>query len=206
MQSAALGRAQAMPATHQFPRPCPAAAPSARATGRDTPLPFRTTAATAAAANRAPAHPQPPRRRRVRLPIPAASSSSPGPQEAGAAAKKDDNQPETPQERKEYYDPREMPPLPLTVARITLPSLDHVVVDPSTEATRLASLAVFTEMWRDEQYGGRLDRRSAITALCMYDRDDVAAARAKPGLYPNIDVLERIYREGLEVEVVVEEK
>ena len=124
---------------------------------------------------------------------------------AAAAASDADPQPSS-EERKEYYDPREMPPLPLTVSRITLPALDHVVVDPSTEARRLASLAVFTEMWRDAQYKGRLDRRAAITALCMYDRDDVAAARLRPGLYPNIDVLERVYREGLDVEVVVEEK
>jgi hypothetical protein len=125
---------------------------------------------------------------------------------AAAAASDADPQPSS-EERKEYYDPREMPPLPLTVARIAVPELDHVVVDPSSEATRLASLAVWTEMWRrDEQYGGRLNRRSAITALCMYDRDDVASARVKPGAYPNIELLERVYREGLDVEVVVEEK
>lgn len=192
-------------------RHCPAAPPSTRAATGALAAPRVTAAAAAAkrACRRAPAPapaptpttPTPHPRRRIPLPLPPAAAT---PDNDAAPSTNDDSTPV--QERKEYYDPREMPPLPLTVARITLPELGHVVVGPSTEATRLASLAVFTEMWRDEQYGGRLNRRSAITALCMYDRDDVAAARSKPGLYPNIDVLERIYREGLDVEVVVEEK
>eukprot|EP00955_Chlamydomonas_euryale_P109070 365904-Chlamydomonas_euryale.AAC.11 len=41
---------------------------------------------------------------------------------------------------------------------------------------------------------------SAITALCMYDREDVDAAAANPGDYPNIDLLQRVYSEGLEFE------
>jgi hypothetical protein len=161
----------------------------------------------------APASPSPSaapwRRRRPPLLLPlaaAAAAPAPGPDDAPSSQDDTPLQQPPPEERKEYYDPREMPPLPLTVSRISVPELEHVVVDPATESQRLASLAVFTEMWRDEQYGGRLNRRSAITALCMYDRDDVAAARVKPGAYPNIDLLERVYREGLDVEVVVEEK
>jgi len=163
-----------------------------------------------------------PHRRRPAAPLAAAAASgdaapAPGPQQPNEQQSEDEQQGEQQseknEERKEYYDAREMPPLPLTVARVTVPELDsYVVVDSRTESTRLASLAIFTEMWRangagSDAYGGRLNRRSAITALCMYDRDDVAAARAKgPGLYPSIDLLERVYREGLDVEVVVEEK
>ncbi|KAF8065788.1 hypothetical protein HT031_002848 [Scenedesmus sp. PABB004] len=108
-------------------------------------------------------------------------------------------------ERREYYDAKDMPPLPLTVSRIAVPTLGHTVVDEASKATRAASLAIFYDIWQDAQYAHRLSRRSAITALCMYDRDDVAAAREAPGAFPNIDLLHRIYNEGLDVEFVVEE-
>jgi hypothetical protein len=79
-------------------------------------------------------------------------------------------------ERKEYYDFKDMPPLPVSVKRIYVPSLDYVIVDKASEERRLASLAIFYDIFSDEQYGKRLTRKSAITALCMYDRDDVLAA------------------------------
>jgi hypothetical protein len=185
----------------------PAAAPKpARALARR-----RRAAAAASAVSSSPAVP-PRRRRRARPPVlaAAAAAAADGESPAGPADEHNDQPAEQTknQERKEYYDAREMPPLPLTVARIAVPELGVVVVDASTEQTRPASLAIFTEMWRsDDHYGGRLNRRSAITALCMYDRDDVAAARQQgAGLYPSIDLLEKVYAEGLDVEVVVEEK
>jgi hypothetical protein len=63
-----------------------------------------------------------------------------------------------------------MPPLPMTVKRIYLPQLEYTVVDKSTEDTRAASLAIFMDIYSDSQYNQRLSRKSAITALCMYDR------------------------------------
>lgn len=108
-------------------------------------------------------------------------------------------------ERKEYYDYKDMPPLPVTVTRIYIPSLDYTVVDKGSEALRTASLAIFYDLAKDEQYSGRLDRKSAITALCMYDRDDVEVARQRPGDFPNIDLLQRVYAEGLELPFEVEE-
>jgi hypothetical protein len=63
-----------------------------------------------------------------------------------------------------------MPPLPMTVKRIYLPQLEYTVVDKSTEDTRAASLAIFMDIYSDSQYNKRLSRKSAITALCMYDR------------------------------------
>ncbi|GBF95646.1 hypothetical protein Rsub_08628 [Raphidocelis subcapitata] len=108
-------------------------------------------------------------------------------------------------ERKEYYDFKDMPPLPVTVKRITVPELDHTVVDKATEETRLASLAIFYDIWGDDQYGRRLTRKSALTMLCMYDSDDTAGAEARPGDYPNIALLRRVLEEGLDLEFVVEE-
>jgi hypothetical protein len=108
-------------------------------------------------------------------------------------------------ERKEYYSYQDMPPLPVTVSRIYIPELDYTVVDKASEAMRMASLAIFYDVHKDEQYSGRLDRKSAITALCMYDRDDVDAARQRPGEFPNIDLLQRVYAQGMELGFVVEE-
>lgn len=108
-------------------------------------------------------------------------------------------------ERKEFYDYKDMPPLPLTVSRISVPSLGVTVVDKSTEERRMASLAIFYDIYKDEQYGRRLTRKSAITALCMYDRDDVSAAQASPGDFPNIDLLNRVINQGLDLEFEVEE-
>jgi len=51
----------------------------------------------------------------------------------------------------------------------------------------------------------QLTRKSAITALCMYDRDDVDEAQRSPGAFPNIDLLHRVYNEGLELEFCVQE-
>jgi hypothetical protein len=62
----------------------------------------------------------------------------------------------------------------------------------ATEETRLASLAIFYDIWGDEQYGRRLTRKSALTMLCMYDSDDTAGAEARPGDYPNIALLRRV--------------
>jgi hypothetical protein len=107
-------------------------------------------------------------------------------------------------ERKEYYDFKDMPPLPLNVARIAVPALDFVVYDKACEEQRLASLAIFYDIWGDDQYGRRLTRKSAITALCMYDRDDVDAAGRRPGDYPCIDLLQRVYNQGLELELQVD--
>ncbi|MEW5302128.1 MAG: hypothetical protein WDW36_004938 [Sanguina aurantia] len=98
-----------------------------------------------------------------------------------------------------------MPPLPLSVTRIRIPELGHIVFDKSTETLRLASLAIFYDISKDDQYKSRLTRKSAITALCMYDRDDVDAAANSPGDYPNIDLLQRVYNQGLELDFVVEE-
>ncbi|KAI8467722.1 MAG: hypothetical protein J3K34DRAFT_429708 [Monoraphidium minutum] len=98
-----------------------------------------------------------------------------------------------------------MPPLPLGVKRIYVPDLDYVIYDKATEELRLASLAVFSDIHGDEQYARRLTRRSAITALCMYDRDDVSAAERAPGTFPNIDLLQRVYKDGLDLEFVLEE-
>lgn len=108
-------------------------------------------------------------------------------------------------ERREYYDFKDMPPLPLTVSRIYVPKLDYTVVDKSNQQQRMASLAIFYDIYKDDQYNCRLTRRSAITALCMYDRDDVNEARDKPGEFPNIDLLHRVYNEGLELEFEVDE-
>eukprot|EP00878_Enallax_costatus_P023081 GHUV01024540.1.p1 GENE.GHUV01024540.1~~GHUV01024540.1.p1 ORF type:complete len:150 (-),score=14.61 GHUV01024540.1:183-632(-) len=108
-------------------------------------------------------------------------------------------------ERREYYDFKDMPPLPLTVSRIYIPKLDYIVVDKSNQQQRTASMAVFYDIYKDDQYNCRLTRRSAITALCMYDRDDVNEARNKPGEFPNIDLLHRVYNEGLDLEFVVDE-
>mmetsp|Transcript_5304 Transcript_5304/g.9178 ORF Transcript_5304/g.9178 Transcript_5304/m.9178 type:complete len:157 (-) Transcript_5304:324-794(-) len=108
-------------------------------------------------------------------------------------------------ERKEYYDYKDMPPLPLTVARIHIPKLGYTVVDKGSEETRMASLAIFYDLFKDDQYSCKLNRKSSITALCMYDRDDVAEAEQKPGTFPNIDLLQRVYNEGMELQFVVEE-
>jgi hypothetical protein len=108
-------------------------------------------------------------------------------------------------EKREYYDYKDMPPLPLNVARITVPELGYTVVDKQCEFRRLASLAIFADLGADDQYGSRLTRKSAMTALCMYDRDDVTAAEREPGAFPNIDLLQRVYSEGMEVAFVVEE-
>eukprot|EP00195_Chlamydomonas_chlamydogama_P012439 CAMPEP_0202911274 /NCGR_PEP_ID=MMETSP1392-20130828/54491_2 /ASSEMBLY_ACC=CAM_ASM_000868 /TAXON_ID=225041 /ORGANISM="Chlamydomonas chlamydogama, Strain SAG 11-48b" /LENGTH=152 /DNA_ID= /DNA_START= /DNA_END= /DNA_ORIENTATION= len=108
-------------------------------------------------------------------------------------------------EKREYYDYKDMPPLPLTVTRIYIPELDHVVVDKSTETNRMASLAIFYDIHKDDQYRSRLNRKSAITALCMYDRDDINEAQNSPGQFPNIDLLYRVYNQGLDVEFEVEE-
>ena len=109
-------------------------------------------------------------------------------------------------ERKEYYDYKDMPPLPVTVQRIHLPALGYTVVDESCEEKRTASLAIFMDIYQDDQYSKRLTRKSAITALCMYDREDVDRAQQHPGDYPNIDLLQRVYAEGLDLEMVVEQK
>lgn len=108
-------------------------------------------------------------------------------------------------ERREYYDFKDMPPLPLTVSRIYIPTLDYTVVDKNNEQQRMASLAIFYDIYKDSQYNCRLTRRSAITALCMYDRDDVEGARTSPGQFPNIDLLHRVYNEGLDLEFAVDE-
>ncbi|GFH26731.1 uncharacterized protein HaLaN_24927 [Haematococcus lacustris] len=99
----------------------------------------------------------------------------------------------------------DMPPLPLVVKRIHIPQLQHTVVDKESEEMRMASLAIFYDIYKDEQYGCRLTRKSALTALCMYDRDDVDAASRSPGEFPNIDLLQKVYEQGLDVELVVEE-
>ncbi|KAG2440677.1 hypothetical protein HYH02_010256 [Chlamydomonas schloesseri] len=98
-----------------------------------------------------------------------------------------------------------MPPLPLTVTRIHIPKLDYTVVSKQNEEMRLASLAIFYDIYKDEQYKSRLTRKSAMTALCMYDRDDVEEAQKSPGDYPNIDLLFRVYNQGMDLEFEVEE-
>eukprot|EP00877_Chromochloris_zofingiensis_P009097 jgi/Chrzof1/4440/Cz14g13080.t1 len=108
-------------------------------------------------------------------------------------------------EKKEYYDYKDMPPLPLTVSRIYIPDLDYTVVDKTTEEQRMASLAIFYDIHKDDQYQSRLNRKSAITALCMYDRDDIEQAERSPGEYPNIDLLQRIYKQGLDMKFEVDE-
>lgn len=108
-------------------------------------------------------------------------------------------------EKKEYYDYKDMPPLPLTVSRIYIPKMDYVVVDKACEPQRMASLAIFHDIGNDDQYGSSLNRKSAITALCMYDQEDVERARSSPGDFPNIDLLLDVYAQGLEVPFVVEE-
>lgn len=75
-------------------------------------------------------------------------------------------------ERKEFYDLKDMPPLPFQLRRITIPAIGHVVVDKSLEPMRRASLAIFSDICSDAQYNSRLNRKSALTALCMYDRWD----------------------------------
>lgn len=109
-------------------------------------------------------------------------------------------------EKKEYYDYKDMPPLPhVPISRIHVPEIGYTVVDQATESLRTASLAIFYDIFQDDQYGARLSRKSAMTALCMYDRDDVEAARSTPGDYPNIDLLYKVYEQGLEYSLVVEE-
>ncbi|GLC40050.1 hypothetical protein PLESTF_001971400 [Pleodorina starrii] len=108
-------------------------------------------------------------------------------------------------EKKEYYDYKDMPPLPLTVTRIYVPKLDYTVVRKENEQMRLASLAIFYDIYKDEQYKSRLTRKSAMTALCMFDRDDVQEAQNSPGDYPNIDLLFRVYNQGMDLEFIVEE-
>jgi hypothetical protein len=108
-------------------------------------------------------------------------------------------------ERREYYDFKDMPPLPLTVSRIYIPKLDYTVVEKANEQQRMASLAIFYDIYKDDQYNCKLTRRSAITALCMFDKDDVDQARSSPGQFPNIDLLHRVYNEGLDLDFVVEE-
>lgn len=108
-------------------------------------------------------------------------------------------------EKKEYYDYKDMPPLPLTVTRVFIPKLGYEVVSKRTEEQRMASLAIFYDIYKDEQYKSRLTRKSAMTALCMYDRDDVNEAQKSPGDYPNIDLLFRVYNEGMDLEFVVDE-
>jgi hypothetical protein len=39
----------------------------------------------------------------------------------------------------------------------------------------------------------------------MYDQDDVTAAARAPGDYPVIDLLQRVYKEGLELTIALEE-
>ena len=108
-------------------------------------------------------------------------------------------------ERKEFYDLKDMPPLPFQLRRITIPSINHVVVDKSLEPMRRASLAIFSDICSDAQYNSRLNRKSALTALCMFDRDDVDEAKSEAGVFPNIDLLVKVYNEGLDLEMVVEE-
>lgn len=55
-------------------------------------------------------------------------------------------------ESKEYYDYKDMPPLPLTVSRIHIPKLGYTVVDKSNEEKRMASLAIFYDIYKDDQY------------------------------------------------------
>ncbi len=55
-------------------------------------------------------------------------------------------------ESKEYYDYKDMPPLPMTVKRISIPKLDYTVVDKDTENLRMASLAIFYDICKDSQY------------------------------------------------------
>ena len=55
-------------------------------------------------------------------------------------------------ESKEYYDYKDMPPLPLTVKRIWIPKLGYTVVDKQCEETRMASLAIFYDIYKDDQY------------------------------------------------------
>jgi len=57
-----------------------------------------------------------------------------------------------PSSTQEYYDYKDMPPLPLTVARITIPQLGYTVVDKANEARRMASLAIFFDLFKDDQY------------------------------------------------------
>jgi hypothetical protein len=108
-------------------------------------------------------------------------------------------------ERKEFYDYKDMPPVPLTVTRIYVPEMDHLVVDKGCEERRMASLAIFYDIYKDSQYGRRLTAKSAITALCMYDRDDVEEAGRSPGTFPNIDLLQRVYNQRLDISFLVEE-
>ena len=39
----------------------------------------------------------------------------------------------------------------------------------------------------------------------MYDRDDVDEAQRIPGAFPNIELLHRVYNEGLELDFCVQE-
>ena len=54
-------------------------------------------------------------------------------------------------------------------------------------------------------FRSQLTLKSAITALCMYDRDDVDEAQRIPGAFPNIELLHRVYNEGLELDFCVQE-
>ena len=65
----------------------------------------------------------------------------------------------------------------------------HPVFPAAACLIRMASMAIFNDIAKDEQYRSRLTRKSAITALCMYDREDVDAAQRTPGDFPNIDLL-----------------
>jgi len=40
-------------------------------------------------------------------------------------------------EKKEYYDYKDMPPLPMTISKISIPELGYTVVDKNTETLRL---------------------------------------------------------------------
>lgn len=108
-------------------------------------------------------------------------------------------------EQKEYYDYKDMPPLPLTVKRIAVPQLGYTVVDKSVEEMRMASLAIFYDIFSDDQYAARLTRKSALTALCMFDKEDVSRAQSKPGDYPNIDLLFKVCEGNLDLPFEVEE-
>ncbi len=52
----------------------------------------------------------------------------------------------------QYYDYKDMPPLPLTVSKIYIPELNYTVVEKSNEPLRMASLAIFYDIYKDDQY------------------------------------------------------
>lgn len=41
--------------------------------------------------------------------------------------------------------------------------------------------------------------------LCACCRDDINEAQKSPGAFPNIDLLHRVYSEGLDLDIQVEE-